>query len=245
MMITMPTTTVKDLVVEDFRTAGVFEKFGIDFCCNGNRSLDEACRAKGISTSEVEAELAKVKVQRDSGETHFENWDPSLLTAYITKVHHRYVKDITPALLMHVKKVAAVHGEHHPEMKRVQQLFEQVSTELASHMMREEQMLFPYINVLANAEETHNHAPSAPFGSVNNPIQMMMTEHEDAGNALAEIRLLTHAYVPPEDACTTYRVTLSQLADYELDLHKHVHLENNILFPKAIVMENELLAVAA
>lgn len=167
----------------------------------------------------------------------FASWSPAFLVDYILANHHAYVRAALPAILAHARKVADTHGERHPEMVEVARTFERVVAEMTQHMMKEEQILFPYVKSLAAQAEADCPASPSPFGTVANPIRMMEAEHESAGGAMRRIRELTGGYAPPDDACTTYRATLAELEEFERDLHQHVHLENDILFPRALEME--------
>ena len=244
-MIDANTTLIGDVVANDFRTAAVFQRHGLDFCCGGGRSIAEASTAKGIDAAAVVADLEKLLATPDGAAPKFNQWDLDMLADYIVANHHQYVREALPVILTHTQKVARVHGEHHPETIEVARAFERVAAELASHMHKEEMILFPYVRAMVAARRSGAPAPRAPFGTVGNPIRMMEQEHEAAGSELAEIAALTSQYAPPEDACTTYRVAYQELRAFELDLHQHVHLENNILFPKAVALEQELQAVAA
>jgi len=232
--------TIRDIVAGDFRAAAVFQRRGIDFCCRGDRSIEDACRKSGTSAEEVLRDLNEVTASARDGGPRFNSWDLGMLVSYIVSNHHAFVRQAMPALLAHTAKVAAVHGDQHPELREVAGLFERVADEMTSHMGKEEQILFPYIVALAHAAGDAAPAPSAPFATVRNPIRMMEAEHESAGNAMARIRELTSGYAIPPDACTTYRVCLQELEEFERDLHEHVHLENNILFPKAARIEAEI-----
>jgi regulator of cell morphogenesis and NO signaling len=232
-------TTVGDIVASDFRAAAVFHKFGIDFCCGGGATLSDACRKQHLSVGDVLAALTAACAAPDAGTPRFNSWDVQTLVSYIVSNHHAYVREALPAIQAHTRKLASVHGENHPELLEVAALFEGVSDEMTSHMMKEEHVLFPFINALGAAAQRGTPAPVPPFGRVSNPIRMMEQEHESAGNAMASIRELTGGYVPPADGCTTYRITLQELQAFEADLHAHVHLENNILFPKAKQLAGE------
>ena len=230
-------TTIRDIVATDYRAAEVFQRYGIDFCCGGDRSVADACRAKNIEPLTVLNDLSALANTSGAGTPRFNSWELPALVAYIVSNHHDYVRQAIPTLLAHTKKVAAVHGEHHPEMVEVAGLFQGVANEMTSHMQKEELMLFPFIVALAEAAKAGRPAPRPPFGTVANPIRMMEMEHESAGGAMARINELTEGYDPPEDACTTFRVCLQELDAFERDLHAHVHLENNLLFPKAKELE--------
>lgn len=233
-------TTIRHIVADDFRAASVFQRHGIDFCCGGNRPVADACRELGLDARAVETELEAATSQAAPGLPRFNAWDLDFLTGYIVSNHHGYVRQAIPTLLAHTRKVADVHGERHPEVKAIAEQFENIATALAQHMAKEEQMLFPYINALVAASRGGAAAPFAPFGSVANPIRMMEIEHQSAGDEMASIRRLSGGYEPPADACTTFKVTYQELLAFEADLHQHVHLENNILFPKAVALERAL-----
>lgn len=229
--------TIRDIVANDFRAAAVFQRYGIDFCCKGNRSVEEACRNSDVTAERVLQEITDATSTPAAGGPRFNTWDLGTLAAYVVANHHAYVKQAIPTLLTHTRKIAGVHGAAHPELTEVAALIEGVADEMASHMMKEEEILFPYITGLAAASRGEGGNPSAPFGTVRNPIRMMEMEHESVGDAVARIRQLTDGYRIPEEACTTYRVCLQELEAFERDLHEHVHLENNILFPKAAQLE--------
>jgi regulator of cell morphogenesis and NO signaling len=231
--------TVRDIVANDFRAAAVFQRHGIDFCCKGNRTVEDACRDGGVKAEGVLQEVANAVAAPAAGGPRFNSWDLGMLAAYIVANHHGFVRQAIPALLTNTQKIAGVHGGSHPELHEVAAIFEGVAEEMTSHMMKEEEILFPYIAGLAVASRTDSGAPSAPFGTVRNPIRMMEAEHESVGDAMARIRELTAGYRVPDEACTTYRVCLQELEAFERDLHEHVHLENNILFPKAASLESE------
>jgi regulator of cell morphogenesis and NO signaling len=232
-------TTIRDIVASDFRAAAVFHKFGIDFCCGGGSTLSDACQQHNVKSVEVLEALTAACAAPDPTTPRFDAWDVQALVSYIVSNHHAYVREALPTIQAHTHKLASVHGENHPELREVVGLFDGVSDEMTSHMMKEEHILFPYISALGIAAQRGQSAPKAPFGSVSNPIRMMEHEHESAGAAMARIRELTGGYVPPADGCTTYRITMQELAAFEADLHTHVHLENNILFPKAKQLAGE------
>lgn len=232
-----PGTTIGEIVSGDYRAAAVFQKYGIDFCCGGQRTVEDACRAKQIDATEVLGDVARECAATDADAPQYATWEPSALVAYIISKHHAYVRKALPAIAAHTQKLASVHGPNHPELLQVDRLFAGVATEMTSHMMKEERILFPFIVELQEATERGGPAPFIPFGTVANPIHMMEEEHESAGGTMARIRELTSNYTVPADGCTTYRVGLQELEAFEQDLHAHVHLENNILFPKALKLE--------
>jgi regulator of cell morphogenesis and NO signaling len=228
--------TLGEIVATDFRAAAILERYGLDFCCRGNRTLEQSCRDAGVRADDVLEQLESIESSA-SDTAAFNEWPLPALADYIVSTHHAYVKDALPLLVAHATKIAKVHGRRHPELERVAQLVEQVAAEMTSHMMKEEQILFPHIVRLASAAAAGEPTPAAAFGTVNNPIHMMEVEHEAAGNAMFEIRELTDGYRVPSDGCATYAVCLRELDAFERDLHAHVHLENNILFPKASALE--------
>ena len=236
----MEQQTVKDIVAEDFRTAAVFEKYSIDFCCHGNVPLDEACLEHKVPLERVLSELVAVAKQPGKEVDPFESWDLDRLADYIVRTHHEYVKSAIPALLAHTDKIAMVHGGRHSELLTIRDIFGKVAGELSQHMMKEELMLFPYIKALAGSVRDGKPVQRPPYHSIQHPLQVMEKEHESAGTDSETIRTLSSSYTVPEDGCTTYRITYQELEAFEQDLHKHVHLENNILFPRAIALEAQV-----
>lgn len=229
------------LVAEDYRTASVFKKNGIDFCCNGNRSIDDACKAKRIDADKVVMQLREATQAGSADGEDFKTWPLDLLADYIEKKHHRYVETRTEEIRPFLDKVCRVHGERHPELLEINRHFTDSARELASHMKKEELILFPAVRQMVTAQREKAPAPRLAFGSVGNPIQMMMEEHSNEGDRFRVIEELTNNYTPPQDACNTYRVTFAMLKEFEADLHRHIHLENNILFPKALQTEASLV----
>lgn len=227
--------TVGEIVAQDYRTASVFHSHGIDFCCKGGRTLDEVCGNKNLETRVLVQELVNVTATGEAPSTDYRTWPLDLLADYIVKRHHSYVAQKSPELMQYLDKLCKVHGERHPELFAIRDEFFHVANELASHMQKEEMVLFPFVKKLATE---HQPAPP-PFGTVQNPIRMMMHEHSVEGDRLARIAELTSNYSAPADGCTTYRVAFAMLREFEEDLHRHIHLENNILFPRAIQLEQE------
>jgi regulator of cell morphogenesis and NO signaling len=228
--------TIGDIVSSNYQAAAVFERFGLDFCCGGRVSLAEACRQRHVDVSAVVGEL--VRLQEAPVETGPR--EPAELAAHISARHHSYVRNAIPIIAVHLAKVVAVHGERHPELAAIAAHFEIVAHDLVLHMMKEEQVLFPYITALAKAAQSGGPPPPDMFGTVQNPIRMMEIEHQHAGEELATIRALSSGYEPPPDACTTFRVVYEELRAFEQDLHLHVHLENNVLFPAAVALEAQV-----
>lgn len=230
--------TVGQLVAERPSRARVFERFGIDYCCGGKKPLQQACREKDLDMSVVLRELDQNHIQ----EAGARNWASASLTDlcdHIEQTHHAYLKQELPRLELLTRKIAARHGESRPELSQVHQVFVALKAEMDEHMMKEERVLFPLCRKLDSADVL----PAMHCG-IRNPIQVMIAEHEHAGNALEQIRQLTGNYTAPPDACNTFLATFDSLQQLERDLHQHVHKENNILFPKAARRE-ALLAKAS
>lgn len=230
---------IGELVVQDYRTASVFKNHGIDFCCNGNRTIEEACDKKKADTAKLIEELEQAIVSENNSSTDYSSWPLDLLADYVEKKHHRYVETKIQEIKPFLNKVVKVHGAQHPELAEIEELFNASAGELTMHMKKEELVLFPFIRKMAEAKANGQSIPTPHFGTVQNPINMMHHEHDAEGERFRKISELTNNYTPPTDACNTYRVTFSLLKEFEEDLHLHIHLENNILFPKAIQMEQQ------
>ena len=230
--------TVAEIVVQNIKAAHVFKKHGIDFCCGGGITIEKACERHKVDFNSIETEL--VSIDQAQPMYNYQKWDLDFLIDHIINVHHNYVQENMPIMFQYAEKVARVHGPNHPELIEVFNLVKEVIQELEVHMKKEEIILFPYVKKMAQAQKVGVKAEEAHFGTVNNPIRMMESEHENAGDVFKTIAQLTNNYMPPEGACNTYRALFSKLEEFEHDLHQHIHLENNILFPKAIAMENEL-----
>ncbi len=240
-MESMMTKAVKQMVTEDHRTAAVFEKYAIDFCCNGGQTLGAACAARGVDPATVVHDLQQLEAIRDTSVFRPAEWELDALADFIINTHHRYVRRSLPLVLAHIDKVASVHGKNHPELAGIAEHVHAIGDELTSHMHKEEAVLFPYIKALVQTKKQGGDVSTSPFGSIRNPIMMMEAEHRSAGDALSFIRTASNGYTLPPDACTTYTVAYRELEDFERDLHQHIHLENNILFPKAIELEETML----
>lgn len=219
------------IVAENFRTAKIFTDYGIDFCCKGGVKLSEACAKKGVNLNEITAELEQVVKQQD--ETHYQDLGMTDLVDHIVNVHHKYVETTIPSLKLYVEKIAKVHGDNHPELLEIRDEFFNTADALTTHMKKEEFILFPYIKAMEAARKNHFPLSPAHFGSIENPIAMMEEEHDTEGERFRKISDLSNKYTPPSDACQTYKVAFAMLQEFENDLHTHIHLENNILFPEA------------
>jgi regulator of cell morphogenesis and NO signaling len=232
--------TLAEIVTDNIRSAIIFEEAGLDFCCKGKRSLKDACAEKNVDVQKVVNELSDLS-NNGNGKENPNDWHPDFLVDYIVNNHHQYVRRMIPVISLHSDKVVSVHGKNHPETIRIADLFLAVREELEGHMMKEERVLFPQIKQMVLNQKEKSQFFSPPFGTIQNPIRMMELEHISAGDALSKIRELSNNYAHPEDACNTFKALYSELKEFEEDLHKHIHLENNILFPKSIELESELV----
>ncbi len=231
--------TVRELAVEIPEATRIFEKIGIDYCCGGNKSLEEACTTANISVDEVldSLELAEQTARAKQKDRNWQAEPLAELVAHINSTHHKYTREEIARLGPLFDKVVSVHGKNHPELQNVRAAFRGMAQELTTHMMKEEAVLCPYIVRMEEAVIQKEPVLPPPFGSVQNPVAMMMHEHDSAGDALRTMRQASAGYTPPGDACISYQTLYKALADFEKDLHQHIHLENNILFPRAIEME--------
>lgn len=225
--------TVAEIVTERPARARVFEKHGIDYCCGGKLPLADACGRRGVDVDRVLADLHAADCQPPSADLDWTAESLSRLVNHIVQTHHVYLRNELPRLTQMVEKVQSVHADRHPELNECRTVFRGLRAELESHMMKEEQILFPMIVALENGRAS----ATSHCGTINNPIRQMEHEHDDAGAALERLRTLTGGYAPPTDACNTYRAMLDGLAELEADLHQHIHKENNILFPRAAQLE--------
>jgi regulator of cell morphogenesis and NO signaling len=235
--------TLAEIVTANHRAASVFEKYHLDFCCKGKRSLTKACEEKSLPVAPILADLDTIFAERKNEGTLFNYITLSQLCDYIVATHHAYVKQSAPQITAYLEKVANKHGDRHPYIIDVLRLFTELKNELAEHMHKEEQILFPRIKELENGAGTTTGSVHAP-GYIEAPVAVMEHQHDGAGRLLEQIREKTNNYTAPEDACTTHRVTIASLQAFEADLHRHVHLENNILFPRATELVRKLSAVS-
>lgn len=239
-METLKQKTVADLVTENIKTAHIFKKHGIDFCCGGGVSIERACEKKGLDVASLEEELTRALTEHDRT-YNYKSWQADFLTDHIINVHHTYVEENSPLLLQYAERVMKVHGHHYTELVKINELVKSIVGELAIHMKKEELILFPFIKKMVQAHKEGHTLPRPAFGTVDNPIAMMEDEHEHAGELFRQIEHLSNKYTPPESACNTYKAFYAKLEEFENDLHLHVHLENNILFPKAKQLEKDVL----
>ena len=232
-------TQLGTIVADDYRSAKVFSSFGLDFCCGGKTSIADACSKKNIEAKDViNGVVDACKDVTDTSLASFANWKLSAQIDYIIERHHSYVLGQVPQLKAYLHKVANVHGENHPELIEVFNIFNDVSDELMSHMNKEEVMLFPKIK----SNEALTPLENSP--SVSHMVAAMESEHTHAGGEFEQLSALTNNFTPPEDACTTYRVAFTMLKAFEEDLHMHIHLENNVLFPQAMEVEQKMIQTA-
>lgn len=233
-------STVGSIVAADYRTASVFSEYQIDFCCKGARTVEEVCGMKEINPEQLIGKLHAVLSVSGNGSPDFISWPADLVVDFIEKKHHRYVADSIPVLSAYLEKIASVHGKNHPELFQILNEFKGCAGALTKHMKKEELILFPYIRKMYNAIELKKVVSPMTFDFIEDPIRAMHVEHDTEGERFRKISYLSQNYTPPADACTTYRVAFKMLADFEDDLHRHIHLENNILFPMALKMERQM-----
>lgn len=233
--------TLGQIAAKDLHKAEVFKKYGLDFCCGGKKTVKEACAEKGLDVTKVEQELQQTAKSSSQRSLPFNDWPLDFLADYIVNTHHSYVLKNLPDIRAYAVKVVQVHGDKHPELIPIGKLIEDVNAELVAHMIKEEKVLFPFIKELAHAMDNSTQpANREHIDTVQSPVRMMEMEHEVVAENMKKIRELSNNYALPEDACTTYSLLYRMLDEFEEDLHVHVHLENNILFPKAIAIEKKI-----
>jgi regulator of cell morphogenesis and NO signaling len=221
--------TIGEIVAFDYRAASVFSDAGIDFCCGGKKSISQTCAEKGINKEALLKKLEELKSTPNTTVLNYNEWDPGFLCDYIVNTHHKYVLKSLPDLVSYTVKISSVHGAGHPELAEVADLISQVNMELLQHMKNEEEVLFPSIkDAITTGSETAK-------AKIISEIERLSDEHEFAGGAMDKINVITNGYQVPADGCNTYNVAFRLLREFEDNLHTHVHLENNILFPKAIM----------
>lgn len=230
--------TVRDVAIQLPESTRLFESLKIDYCCGGNQPLGQACASAGVDVDDVMEMLAGVGQSNEAND--FQNASLPELITHILDTHHVFTKSEMDRLQLLADKVLNAHGGNHPELVHLDELLTRLCDDLKPHMFKEEQILFPYINALVQAADQNRTVPFAPFGTVKNPIRMMTMEHDTAGEILRELRALTSDYKVPADGCISYQTLYQALENFEKDLHQHIHLENNLLFPKALELENAL-----
>ena len=230
-------TKVKDIALSNPAARQVLEDAGLDYCCGGGKSLHEACLHADVPAEEILKRLHENSKDISPDEANWVSAPLSDLTRHIREKHHRYVREAIARVQPLLDKVGTKHGENHPEIADIQRLFTEVGREMIMHMQKEEQILFPYIDAVEKAANAHGSVEPPFFQTVRNPIQAMMKEHDAAGELVKQIRKASSEYTAPADACPSYQALYQDLREFEADLHQHVHLENNILFPRAVEME--------
>ncbi|KRB55485.1 MULTISPECIES: iron-sulfur cluster repair di-iron protein [Flavobacterium] len=230
-------TTIGEIAADDFRTAAIFSKYSIDFCYKGHRTLKEACKKRGIEESLLIEELDRATNNSANQSFNYKSWSSDLLADYIEKTHHRYVAEKTPVLLKLLNELCTLHGETYPDLFEINTLFTESALDLSANMRKKEQILFPFIKKINEAHAKGLFLEIAHFGTLENQILLIKEEHDTVGQRFKKIAALTKNYTAPADTCNTYKVTFAMLKEFERDLHKHIHLENNILFPKSVALE--------
>ena len=231
-------TTVGRIAVEIPGATRVFEKMGIDYCCGGAKPVAEACQAAGITVARLEQSLEQLAFTNTPVESvDWTTKNLATLISHIENKHHLFTREALDGIEPLLAKVCSVYGGRRPELLQVQALVEEINSDLRLHMKKEENILFPYITHLEKAIDEKLPAPMPMFGTVRNPVRMMMTEHDAAGELLRRIRELSNNFTPPADACISYETLYRRLEELEQDLNQHIHLENNILFPRAVALE--------
>jgi regulator of cell morphogenesis and NO signaling len=240
-----PLKTVRELAVEVPNATRVFEGFGIDYCCGGKRSLEEACANAGIQLADVTKALEHASAPSDRSQINLASGSLAELIDHIVRTHHKFTRAEINRLQALLDKVVSVHGANHPELSDIRETFHGLAQELTLHLMKEENILFPYIVRMEESGLQGEAVAPPPFATVQNPVRMMMQEHDGAGEALRQIRLASHEFSAPQDACISYQTLYQALQAFEADLHQHIHLENNLLFPRAVEMEEQMLHPSA
>lgn len=229
-------STVGEVVSEDYRTADVFEKHGIDFCCGGDVPVETACREQGVDPGEVERDIEAATSEPPDRSQNYAAWKLPFLSDYIVNTHHAYLYENTETIATYARKIAEVHGENHPEALRIAGIFDKIAHDMAEHLREEEEVLFPAIKRIDENLKAGESVDTGDAETLGKALESLAADHDEIGGAVHEIRDLSGNYAIPDDVCNTFVVTYNKLREFEDDLHKHVHLENNILFPKAAGM---------
>ena len=225
--------TIGEIVAADYRTAKVFESHGIDFCCGGKTALSAICQEKGINPQTLLQEIETIKSEQIDRSQNYTSWELSFLADYIVNTHHAYLKDNDKQIASYARKIASVHGAHHPEVIEISAIFDKIATDMEAHLREEEEVFFPAIKRAATERKNGTAPAKEDLDVIKKSLAKLGREHEEIGDAIHAIRHLSHEYAIPDDVCNTFLITYKKLKEFEDDLHKHVHLENNILFPKA------------
>ena len=225
--------TVGEIVADDYRTARVFEAHGIDFCCGGKVALSAACQDKGVDVAALLQELKTAKSEHIDRSQNYDAWGLPFLADYIVNIHHGYLNENTRQIAVYTRKIAEVHGAHHPEVIEIARIFDRIADDMEAHLREEEEVLFPAIKRIYEAGKGGSEPEQTDLIALKKILDKLNQEHDAIGEAVHTIRHLSMEYAIPDDACNTFMVTYQKLKEFEDDLHKHVHLENNILFPKA------------
>jgi len=226
-------TTIGEIVAADYRTAGIFERHGIDFCCGGRVAIAEACRNKGIALEVLRKELASLDDEPVDRSQNYSSWSLSFLADYIINTHHVYLKENDDQIVAYAQKIASVHGSRHPEAVKIAAIFEKIAADMVAHLKEEEEVFFPALKRAEIARSNGSQPEDKDREIIKNSLVRLHREHEEVGDAIHEIRRLANGFRIPDDVCNTFMLTYRKLDEFEDDLHKHVHLENNILFLKA------------
>lgn len=226
--------TIGAIVAEDYRTSKVFERYGIDFCCGGKVGLSTTCNEKGIDLAAITREIEEVKSQQVERDQNYGSWELPFLIDYIVNVHHGYLKENTEQIKAHTKKIAEVHGKYHAELFEITSLFEKIATDMSTHLKEEEEVFFPALKRADMAKKSDSSISAEDVKLISQALENLVADHEEIGETVHKINHLSNGYILPGDACNTFTLTYKELKEFEDDLHKHVHLENNILFLKAV-----------
>ncbi|MBP7775727.1 MAG: iron-sulfur cluster repair di-iron protein [Acidobacteria bacterium] len=237
-----PERTVGSIVAEDYRAAAVFTKYGIDFCCKGGRTIQEVCQKKSIDEAQLADAIATVLARDAKSGDDAAQWPLEKLADHVETVHHRFVEERGPVIQQYLAKLCKVHGGRHPELFQLAEEFNACVAAMAEHMHKEEAVLFPFVRSLGQSERAGAPLPQPSFGSVENPVHMMMADHLEEGERFERMAALSNGFTTPADGCATYSAAFSMLKDFEEDLHRHIHLENNIMFPRAIALQKQLVS---
>ena len=239
-----PERTIGSIVAEDYRAAAVLTKYGIDFCCKGGRSVQEVCEKKQIDREKLVGDITELLAREAKNGEDVRTWPLDKLADHVETVHHRYVEERGPIIKQYLDKLCRVHGDRHPELFTINDEFNACIGGMAMHMKKEELILFPFVRNLARSQRTGVPLKTPHFGTVENPVNAMMADHNDEGERFGRMNAVSGNFTPPADGCTTYNTAFSMLREFEEDLHLHIHLENNIMFPRAIELEKQLAQAA-